>query len=133
MTVLDRVNRHRAGQPTRALTAGESPDSGPSSTLVVDSRHSEVATRLHAVMTTMNNFIIQNDDTGLAKFAFLLQALTDEVIEELEERDEATLAGFLAQMGDVIAWIGHGDNSRLPENFQLFAEELSPSLSTSPT
>jgi hypothetical protein len=133
MTVLDRVNRHRAGQVTRELTAGESQDSGLSSTLAVDVHRSLVGVRLRAVMTTMNKFIVQSDDAGFVKFAFLMQALTDEVIEELEDRDEATLAMFLGQMGEVIAWIGHGDNSRLPETFQLFAEEIVSSSSTFPT
>jgi hypothetical protein len=80
-------------------------------------------------MTTLNNFVIANDDSGMARFAFLMQALTDEVIEELDEKDEETIAGFMAQMGEVIAWIGHGDDSRLPEPLQAFAQQLDP-LST---
>jgi len=42
--------------------------------------------------------------------------------EELADRDEETLQGFMAQIGEVIAWIGHGDNSRLPGQMQEFIE-----------
>lgn len=86
--------------------------------------------RLQAVMTSLNGFVISNGDAGLARFAFLMQSLTDEVIEELSEKDEATIGNFMAQMGEVIAWIGHGDNDRLPEALKVFAEEIQPSLST---
>ena len=82
-------------------------------------------------MTTLNNFVITNDEAGLAKFAFLMQALTDEVIEELTDREEEVIGAFMAQMGEVIAWIGHGDNERLPEAMRIFAEDIQPSLSTS--
>jgi hypothetical protein len=78
-------------------------------------------------MTSLNNFVIANDETGLARFAFLMQALTDEVIEELTEKDEDTIGGFMSQMGEVIAWIGHGDKSRLPDSLRAFAEIIQPS------
>lgn len=93
-----------------------------SSTLAV--RRSPVVERLHAVMSALNNFVIANDETGLARFAFLMQALTDEVIEELDEKDEETIGGFMEQMGQVIAWIGHGDTSRLPDSLVIFAETI---------
>lgn len=82
--------------------------------------------RLQAVMTTLNSFVIKNDETGMARFAFLLQALTDEVIEELTEKDEETIGVFMSQMGEVIAWIGHGDTERLPENMREFALSIQP-------
>lgn len=99
---------------------GESLSSTPAAS------RSPVVIRLHAVMSTLNNFVIANDETGLARFAFLMQALTDEVIEELDEKDEETIGGFMAQMGEVIAWIGHGDNSRLPDNLLTFVETIQP-------
>ena len=96
----------------------------PSSTPVA----SPVLVRLQAVMTTLNNFVISNDEAGFAKFAFLMQALTDEVIEELTEKDDDTIGYFMGGMGEVIAWIGHGDNERLPEPWKAFAEQIQPSL-----
>ena len=75
-------------------------------------------------MSTLNNYVISNDEAGMAKFAFLMQSLTDEVIEELTEKDEATIAVFMSYMGEVIAWVGHGDTSRLPEAARPFADQL---------
>jgi hypothetical protein len=74
-------------------------------------------------MSTLNGFVIANDETGLARFAFLMQALTDEVIEELTEKDEAVIGVFMEHMGDVIAWIAC-DDSRLPEEMQAFTRQL---------
>lgn len=95
----------------------ESPSSTPEP-------RSPVVQRLQAVMSTLNGFVIANDETGLARFAFLMQALTDEVIEELTEKDEETIGVFMEHMGDVIAWIGHGDDSRLPESMREFTRQL---------
>lgn len=55
-----------------------------------------------------------------------MQSLTDEVIEELGDKDEATIKVFMEQMGEVIAWVGHGDNERLPEQLRIFAETFNP-------
>lgn len=55
--------------------------------------------------------------------SFITRAMIEEISAELEERDEETLQGFMAQIGEVIAWIGHGDSSKLPENLRGFAEQ----------
>lgn len=81
-------------------------------------------------MNALNGFVINNDDGQLAKFAFLMQAVTDEVIEELTDKDDELLGSFMAQMGEVVAWIGHGDDSRLPDALRVFAEEVQPSLAS---
>lgn len=77
-------------------------------------------------MTTLNGYVIANDDTGLSKFAFLMQALTDEVIEELSEKEDEVIGAYMEQMGQVIGWIGHGDDSRLPDSMKPFAAQLEP-------
>lgn len=77
-------------------------------------------------MNALNSFVIQGADPSLTKFAFLMDALTEEVIAELEEKDDELIGAFMAQMGDVIAWIGHGDNERLPDSLRMFAEEIEP-------
>jgi hypothetical protein len=33
---------------------------------------------------------------------------------------------FMEMMGDVISWIGHGDNTRLPDTVRNFAEQFQP-------
>lgn len=122
MTVADRVRRRRMEAATRELTAGESLTESPSSTLAV--RRSPVVLRLQAVMGSLNSFVIENGEPGLAKLSFLMSSLTDEVIEELTERDEETIGLFMSHMGEVIAWIGHGDDTRLPEPLRAFTEGL---------
>lgn len=81
--------------------------------------------RLQAVLGSLNSFIIQNgSDMGFANFGLIMESLTDELIEELDERDEASVEAFMAHMGEVIAWIGHGDDSRLPDGLRPFAEAV---------
>lgn len=85
---------------------------------------SPVLIRLRMVIGTLHGFVIQNDTGGLSKFAFLMQSLTEEVIEELEEQDEEVIAAYMERMGDIIAWIGHGDDNRLPDILKPFAEQV---------
>lgn len=67
-----------------------------------------------------------NDGSGMARMAFLLTTITDELGEELHDVDELTVRIFLAQIGETIAWIGHGDNERLPDGIREFAEGVQP-------
>lgn len=95
----------------------------PSSTPAV---RSPVVIRLQAVMNMLNGYVINSGDAQMGRYAFLMQSLTDEVIEELTDKDEATIGTFMEGMGEVIAWIGHGDNERLPDPLKSFAEEIQP-------
>jgi hypothetical protein len=58
----------------------------------------------------------------MARFSFITRAMIEEIGEELAERDEETLQMFMAQIGEVIAWIGHGDPALLPANLRGFVE-----------
>lgn len=83
-----------------------------------------VILRLEYVVNTLHNFIEANDDSGtMARFSFITRAMIEEIGEELVERDEETLQAFMAQIGEVIAWVGHGDPSKLPPNLREFTEE----------
>lgn len=84
-----------------------------------------VVLRLQVVLSSLNSFVIQNgQEVGFANFGLIMQSLTEELIDELEEKDEATVGAFMERMGEVIAWIGHGDDSRLPEELRPFAEVI---------
>lgn len=124
MTVLDRINRQRRGD-SRELTAGEFRENGQ---LSIPEVKSPVVIRLQAVMSMLNGFVINGGEAQLSRYAFLMQALTDEVVEELTDKDEATIGTFMEGMGEVIAWIGHGDNDRLPDPIRSFAEEIQPPI-----
>lgn len=61
--------------------------------------------------------------------AFFMSTMTDEIAEELVELDEMQVRMFMYQIGEVISWIGHGDNDRLPDGVREFAEMVQPSAS----
>jgi hypothetical protein len=116
MTVLDRVHRRQTEQ--KVLTAGGSAANGLSSIPAVKPA---VIQRLEYVVGTLHNYIEQNDDSGaMARFSFVTRAMIEEIGEELADRDEETLQAFMAQIGEVIAWIGHGDSALLPSNLREF-------------
>jgi hypothetical protein len=84
-----------------------------------------VIERLEFVINSLHSYVEENDDSGtMARFSYVARAMIEEVSEELAERDEETMQVFMAQMGEVIAWIGHGDITRLPESIRPFAERL---------
>jgi len=58
----------------------------------------------------------------MARFSFVAEAMIQEVSDELADRDEETLRGFMERMGDIISWIGHGNNDLLTEDMRGFVE-----------
>jgi hypothetical protein len=123
MSVLDRVHRQQRNNADQTEEA--SPENGQS---ITPARKSPVIGRLEFVINSLHNYIEENDDSGnLARFSFVTRAMIEEISEELVERDEETMQVFMSQIGQIIAWIGHGDNESLPENLLPFAEQLQPS------
>jgi hypothetical protein len=105
--------------------AGESQTAPASSTLT---REPPTIRRLRSVFGVLQKFIVDNDDGGMmARMAPLMTTFMDELAEELGEKDELYMGMYLAQMGHVIAWIGHGDNDKLPPELRVFAEAIQPS------
>lgn len=123
MSVSALVHKRERATEARALTVGESETTGSLSTLA---DKPPVVIRLEAVLNMLNNFVLENGDPSLARYVVIYQALTDEVIDELTERDDASIGMFMEMMGDVISWIGHGDNERLPATVRDFAEQFQP-------
>lgn len=124
MSVSARLHRQERASSQKVLTVGGSGEELSTSSPEAD--RPPVVVRLEAVLNMLNAFVIENGDPGLARYVVIYQALTDEVIEELTERDDAAIGMFMEMMGDVIAWIGHGDNDRLPDTIRDFAERLKP-------
>jgi hypothetical protein len=83
--------------------------------------------RLKGVVYVLENFMKSSDEPMYSKLGFIMGIVTDELAEELKDLDELTTRRFMFQIGEVIAWIGHGDNSRLPEAMVPFAEMVQPS------
>jgi len=62
----------------------------------------------------------------LSRMAYFMSTITDELAEELSQLDEIQVRVYLFQIGEVISWIGHGDNTRLPETLRELAEQINP-------
>lgn len=75
----------------------------------------------------LETFIQKNDDGMYGRLAFFMSTVTDELAEELADLDEIQVRLFMFQIGEIISWIGHGDNERLPEAVRPFAEVVQPS------
>lgn len=84
--------------------------------------------RLKGVLSVLRKFIEENQDgSGMARMGFVLTTIGNELADELVDMDELQIRIFLAQIGEVIAWVGHGDNDRLPDSVKMFAETVQPS------
>lgn len=117
MSVLDRMHKR---EQERALTEETSGKPGQS---ITPAAKSAVISRLEFVINTLHQYIVENDDSGaMSRFSFVTRAMIEEIGEELSERDEATMQRFMAQIGQIIAWIGHGDADQLPENLRDFVK-----------
>ena len=104
--------------------AKSSPDS-PSTTLaVVEAPHIR---RLKGVVHVLETFIRTNGDGNMARMSFFMTTMVDEMAEELDELNPNQVRLYLFEIGEVIAWVGHGDNKRLPEHLREFAEMVQPS------
>lgn len=83
--------------------------------------------RLKGVVSALQQMIEQNNDgSGMARMAFFMTTFTDELAEELGELDEIQVRLYLYQIGEVISWIGHGDNERLPDAVKEFGDMINP-------
>ena len=123
MGVLDRVRQNQANRQKGLQGDTSHPGSMAQSSLVLaEPPHIK---RLKGVVKMLRTMIeANNDGSGLARFAFIMTSLTDELAEDLAEYDELTIRAFMFQIGEVISWIGHGDNERLPEAVQVFADNI---------
>jgi hypothetical protein len=77
-------------------------------------------------MEQLGSFIEASDDQRMSRMGFLLTIAGGELADELGELDELQTRVFMFQMGEVISWIGHGDNTRLPDAVREMAEAIQP-------
>lgn len=126
MGVADRVRKRQTEQRIlREQREAESlTDSQCTEVVPAEAEHIR---RLKGVVHVLENFIKTNDDGGFGRMAFFMSTVTGELAEELSELDELQVRLYMFQIGEVISWIGHGDNSRLPDGVREFAEMVQPS------
>jgi serine/threonine protein kinase HipA of HipAB toxin-antitoxin module len=125
MAVMDRVRRRQASQKAQTEAESQGGIPAPSSLVLAEPPH---IARLKGVIGTLRKVIEANQDgSGLGRMAFVMTTFTDELAEELRDLDEIQIRVFMMQIGEVISWIGHGDNERLPDVVREFAEMVQPS------
>lgn len=79
-------------------------------------------------MSSLMHYVqANNDGSMMGRMAPLLMSFAEELADELGELDELAIRAYMFQIGEVISWIGHGDNERLPESVKTFAELIQPS------
>ena len=126
MGVADRVWRKQMETRTPTGQPGdESPTDSPSTALAAVEK--EYIKRLRGVLLLLNNMAKTDKSSKYSNLTFLMSTLADDMIEELTDFDELQVRLILFNMGEIISWLGHGDNERLPEGVREFAETVQPS------
>lgn len=66
---------------------------------------------------------------GMARMAFILSTFADEIAEELKDVPEDMVRQYIFQVGELVSWVGHGYNERVPEGtiVREFVEIIQPS------
>jgi hypothetical protein len=78
-------------------------------------------------MTALSSFIRENQDgSPLGRMSGIMTTFANEMADEMADMDEVKTRIFMAQTGQIIAWIGHGDNTQLPDAVRAFAEAIQP-------
>jgi hypothetical protein len=79
--------------------------------------------RLEAVLAELTSYMSGKALPGKQKAMLrVLKHVTKDMIEELcdEEIDHDRLGAYFANMGSIIAWIGDGDDDKLPPSVREF-------------
>jgi hypothetical protein len=125
--VLDRLKRAERAT-AKGPTEGESlTDSTASTTLAVV--EPPVIKRLKGVIWTLQTFVSENGGDGIGRMSFLFSTMADELADEMAEYDETQMMFFLARIGQIIEWVGHGQTDMLPDDLRAFAEGIQPTVS----
>lgn len=126
MGIADRVQRKATELTARQEAESQIGSQAQSSLVLAEPGH---ILRLKGVLRTLTGVISESQEAHpLGRMAFLMTTISEEVAEEMREYDEMTMRLFMFQIGEVISWIGHGDNERLPEQVRQFAELIQPTV-----
>lgn len=87
-----------------------------------------VIKRLKGVIWTLQTFVSENGGDGIGRMSFLFSTMADELADEMSEYDETQMMFFLARIGQIIEWVGHGQTDMLPEDLRSFAEGIQPTV-----
>lgn len=82
--------------------------------------------RLRQVFFQMKSYAQLHPDTTsdkLTRGSWILQSIMEEVLDELSEVDELTMALWFAKFGRIVEWIGTGNYDILPDEVREFLAE----------
>lgn len=93
-----------------------------------------VARRLRIIMTQLSAYARQPVRDGenaskaskYARYAWVMQGMFEEVLDELSVTDADVLGGWFEQFGKIIEWCGSGDDSVLPDAMRAYLSENHP-------
>ena len=109
MSVLSRV--HQAEVQTEQED-GDLTSLDRFSTLTLDN---PTLRRLKIVLEQLTNYAQADSASKYSRYAWLLQAMMEEVFTELDEGSPENLGLWFEQFGAVIQWTGNGDERVLPD------------------
>lgn len=70
----------------------------------------------------------ETSSAKLGNLSSILGMISDEIADEMNDilisSDDAKIETYWAWVSQIIAWIGHGDISALPEELQPFARRI---------
>jgi len=70
------------------------------------------------------------DDSTIGKYAWLIDTVFDEIMDEAQKREmnDEKLQAYLTQFGQLLAWCGTGDERLLPPELRDYLWEKRPEL-----
>lgn len=89
-----------------------------------------VVQRLELLVNNMMR--LAGKDNKYARHMWVMKAIFDEVVDEMVDRDLAELEQWLAATGMVVKWIGTGELSDLPPDFQSIVPQHLLEMSRQP-
>ena len=87
-----------------------------------------VIKRLRAVLAELTTFVSRNGGGKQKRVNFVIKHIVEDVVEELEGLPQEHMSAYFAQMGQVISWIGTGDDNSLPPAIKEYLQARAGTL-----
>ncbi len=81
---------------------------------------------LRIVMTQLSQFAGRNQGSKYSRYAWVLQSMMDEILDELADVDSVTMGKWFVDFGKIVEWCGSGDETVLPDSVRAYLAENHP-------
>lgn len=78
-------------------------------------------------MSQLSAYAGRSTDQKYSRFAWVMNAMFDEVLDELGDVEQSTMSEWFVYFGQIIEWCGSGDQSVLPEHVRTYLTQNHPS------